>query len=330
LDASGTASSISIIKGLRLQNKYKVKIIATDMNDFNAGRYIADEFYQIHSKTNEEFLKEIIDICKKEEAEIFIPIIDERLIFLSKNKEFFEKNGIFMLLSNQEAIEISCDKEKTYLFFKENNIPTPKLYFDISEIEYPTILKPRIGGRASLNVYKISDKESLNFYLSRFNQNQMILQQYIEGIEFTADCLNSLDGNIFIAGVVRKRIETKSGVSVKAEIIEGKIEEKILEYIEYFSTKLKIIGAYNVQGFITEKEEIYFTEINPRFAGTHAFTISAGLNSIQYIIDMYKGKSPNEIKSEIKINKNLKMIRYWDEIFIDKDKIFNPWRLWKI
>ncbi len=326
LDGSGTATSISVIKGLKKQQEYKVKIIAVDMDEMNAGRFFADKFYIVPPASSKNFVEKILEICKEEEADLFIPIIDIAFLKLSKNRNKFNEIGTFLLLAQEETLNITSDKLKTYEFFKKNNIPTPRVFKREEVYNFPIFVKPRVGGRASINAFKVENEKELDVYLSKFPD--LLIQEYIDGYEFTADCLNSLDGKDFINCVVRKRIEAKSGVSVKSEVMSGAIEDRIKKYISSFSVKLRIPGAYNVQGFIKENEEIVFTEINPRFAGTHAFTIEAGLNSIKYILDMLCGTDPDEIKKQIKITYKLRMIRYWEEIFIDDGKIYNPWNLW--
>ncbi|HHG74662.1 MAG TPA: ATP-grasp domain-containing protein [Persephonella sp.] len=327
LDGSGTATAISVIKGLKKQNKYKVKIVAMDMNEMNAGRFFVDKFYVVPSASAENFIEKVLQICEEEKADIFVPIIDTAFLKLSQNRDRFKEVGAFLLLANKKALEITSDKLKTHEFFMGNNIPAPRVFKGDKDLDFPVFVKPRVGGRASINAFKVENSKELELYLSKIPD--LLIQEYIEGDEFTADCLNSLDGKRFIECIVRKRVETKGGVSVKAEIISGDIEKRIKEYIASFSVKLEIPGAYNVQGFVRDNGDILFTEINPRFAGTHAFTIEAGLNSIEYILDMFCGVDPDEIKGSVNINYNLKMVRYWDEIFIDGEKVFNPWNLWR-
>jgi len=329
IDAAGTATAISVIKGLRKQKKYKVDIITMDMSDLNAGRFLSSKFYKVPPATSSQFIEVILNICKKEKIDLFIPIIDLSFLELAKNVKKFENLGTFLLLASLKTIEITSDKKKTFEFFKKENIPTPQIFFldNKNNLKYPIFVKPRIGGRASINAFKVESEKDLEFYLSKISDP--LLQEYIEGEEFTADCLNSLDGSVFIDCVIRKRVETKGGLSIKSEVLSFPLSQKIKKYIKIFSEKLKLPGAYNVQGFIKNDGTFVFTEINPRFAGTHAFTIEAGLNSIEYILDMMNGRSPDEIKQEIFINYNLKMVRYWEEIFIDGNKVYNPWMFWK-
>lgn len=332
IEGAGTATAISVLKGLNKQKEYNYKTILLDVDDFTSGHYFADKFYKSIQSNNEQYIDYVIDICKKEAVDIYIPIIDYGFEKLSKNRKRFEDNNIYLMIADHDSIEICDDKYKTYNFFKKINILTPKTWLDFNDkiftsARFPLLLKPRIGGRASLNIYKINNPKELKFYTA--DRDNYIIQEFIDGVEFTADCLSNLDGTEFIDAVVRERLETKDGVSVKTQMIKKEIAEKIKLSIKKIATTLKLPGAYNIQGFITENGDIFFIEINPRFAGTHVYTIEAGLNSIKNIIDMINDKPLEEVKSSININYNLKMVRYWNEIFIDDNKIWTEGNLLK-
>ncbi|OGZ32148.1 MAG: hypothetical protein A2V69_00020 [Candidatus Portnoybacteria bacterium RBG_13_40_8] len=324
VEGAGTATAISVFKGLTCQNEYTYKTIGMDMDDFVAGKYFINKFYKSLPSKDEKYIDYVLDICKKESVRLYIPIIDYGFEKLSKSKEKFKKEGIYLMIADPDSIKACTDKYLTYQFFEKNSIPTPETFL-ISEKEkvpadWKLIIKPRLGGRATLDVHPLDNKSELDFYLKK--SDNYIIQRFIEGTEFTVDGLNSLDGTIFINAVVRERIETKGGLSVKIRMTEKKMAEKIKKYIEKITTTLKLPGAYNIQGFTTLNGEIVFTEINPRFAGGHPFTIQAGLNSIKYILDMLSKRNPRDIKKEIKLNDNLKMVRYWNEIFVDGKSVW--------
>jgi carbamoyl-phosphate synthase large subunit len=329
VDAAGTATAISVIKGLKYQKKYECKIITIDVNPFVAGRYLSDKFYTVPPAEHPHAVDILLKICKEEHVDLLVPIFDLWLPAISKAREVFQKLGTFPLISAPETIEVCIDKYKTFQFFKENNIPTVKTFtreFILRKIEnngklsFPLFIKPRIGGRASINAFKVEDKSELLFYISR--TKNWIVQEYIDGEEYTLDCLNTLDGKKCLAVVVRKRIETKGGLSVKSETV---YDEELIKFAIKIGEKLKIVGPYNIQCFKDKDGNIFFTEINPRFAGTHAFSIIAGLNSILYVLDMLNGVEIEPIFNKIKYG--LRMVRFWDEIIIEDGKVYLPWDL---
>jgi len=327
IDCAGSATAISIIKGLKYQKKYSYKIVTIDVDNFVAGRYLSHVFYTVPPFNNPKAIEKVLDICKNENIDLFIPIFDPWLPILSERVEEFEEVGTFVLISDPETIYTCFDKYNTYIFLKNENIPTPKTFtineimekIESNDIQFPLFIKPRKGGRASINAIKVNNKEELLFYLKK--STNWIIQEYIDGIEYTIDCLNTLDGRKCLGAVPRKRIETKGGLSIKSEVVYDK---ELIDYSIKIGRKLRIVGPYNIQCFRDREGNIYFTEINPRFAGTHSFTIVAGLNSIELILDMLNGIEPEPVFNKIKYG--LKMVRFWNEIIIDNDKSWCPWK----
>ena len=316
ISSVGTATALSIIKGLKKQKKYSYRIVGTDIYPDAAGRYFTDSFYQIPKPKNENvFIKKLCNIINKERVDIVIPVIDDEFSVWNKIRAMNKFPKILFLLTSLNSLNICQDKSKTTSFFKKINIPTIKTYESLKEISsFPVFIKPKLLGKASINAFRVNDKKELNFYIRLLNDNYVI-QEFAEGEEFTIDCLGDLNGR-FINGVVRKRSQTKGGVSTKGEIVK---DEKAIFYTKKIVDTLKIPGACNIQ-FFKNKGKYFFFEINPRFAGTHAFTIEAGLNSIYHILSMYNSKTIDP--SKIVINYGLKMVRFWDEIFIGDDHIF--------
>lgn len=322
LEWAWTATTISILKWLKFQKKYEYETIVLDIFEINAWKYFADNYYRSILSIDDKYIDFILEIFKKEKFDIYIPIIDHWFLKLSENKYLFEELWVYVMIWDKSIIEILSDKYKTYNFFIENNIPTPRSYIkdniktDI--LRYPLIIKPKVWWIASQWVYIIENNEDYKFYSKK--SDNIIIQERIEWREFTADCLSSLDWKYFIEAVIRERIETKWWLSVKASIVESELSVKIKAYIKRIAELLKLPWVYNIQWFIKDNSDIYFIEINPRFAWTHAFTIWAWMNSIKHILDMYSWISIEDIKKQIRINESLKMVRYWEEIFIEWDK----------
>ncbi|PIW36738.1 MAG: hypothetical protein COW24_03575 [Candidatus Kerfeldbacteria bacterium CG15_BIG_FIL_POST_REV_8_21_14_020_45_12] len=320
IEGAGTATCISLLKGLAVQDEFSVRTVVIDMDDSNAGRYMADAFYATVGSKDDAYVDTVLDICAKEKVDLYIPIIDYGFRKLAAAKTRFAEAGVYLMIADDAAMDVCADKYNTYLFFKENNIPTAETWEavsngDFSSVQYPVFIKPRTDGRASLDVYVINNEEELRFH-TKGNDNY-VMQQLIVGREFTVDCLSSLDGTELVGAVVRERTETKAGVSVKSRMVEPALTEIISGYIKTIVETLKIPGICNIQGFIDENNNVYISEINPRSAGTHVFSIQAGLNSIHRLLQMKHGLSPELVRSQITINPNLKMIRFWDELFID-------------
>jgi carbamoyl-phosphate synthase large subunit len=183
-------------------------------------------------------------------------------------------------------------------------------------LHYPLFLKPSVLGRSTIDAYKINNKQDLVYYTQKVDHP--IIQEYIDGTEVTVDTFNDLSGK-FIAAVPRIRTETKSGLSIKGIVIR---DDHLIALVKRLTESLPIIGPSNIQCFKKGSRYI-FSEINPRFAGAHALTIQAGLNSVHLLCKLYAKQ--HLTSKDVHIRPGVRMIRYWEELFILPDnKTYQP------
>ncbi|MGG7153325.1 ATP-grasp domain-containing protein, partial [Clostridium neonatale] len=218
------------------------------------------------------------------------------------------------------------DKIKTSEYFTGRNIKNPRVYTkkDIDNIIYnkeesifPLFIKPS-DGMGSRNAFKINSINELCFFKDYIKNG--IIQECIEGEEYTVDCLVDFNGNpIYI--VPRIRLEVRSGEVVKSRTVKDKfIVDETIQVIEALN-KLKdekgngAIGPLTIQFFKTDKEEIYLLEINPRFGGGVPLSFECGADYGNAILNMLEKKSMSfERNFEIKI-----MLRFDDAVYIKEE-----------
>lgn len=119
-------------------------------------------------------------------------------------------------------------------------------------------------------VYKINNLIELKFFKD-YVKNGMV-QQFIEGEEYTVDTLVDLEGKpIYV--VPRKRLEVRAGEVVKSSTInDTKIIDETFKVIEHLNklrdkTGIALSGPLTIQFFKKSNGEVYLLEINPRFGG---------------------------------------------------------------
>lgn len=314
--SSGTVTSQGVIKGLRMQNEFDYKLVTTDMNESNAGRYFGNMFYKLPGATKEEYIPSLLDICKKEEINLLIPIYDKELLVVAKNKEKFKAIGCYPLISDPETILTCNDKYLTYQFFRKHGVKTPETYpaeeimSGRAKIDYPAFMKPA-GGIAAIGTSRVNNFEELKAWAKKIEEP--LVQSLLSGREYSIDVLADLEKRV-IEVVPRTRDETRHGASTKG-ITEKNFE--IINNAKYIAEKLGIIGPCNIQCFKSDNGEINFFEVNPRFSAAHAHSIAAGMNSPHLLLKMLDGQ-----KVEPRIGQfqdGLRMYRYWAEVFTTKE-----------
>jgi carbamoyl-phosphate synthase large subunit len=319
ITGAGTATCQSVIKGFRQQKEIDVRVTTVDVNPDSAGRYFSHSFYAVPMAKEPNFLDELLNICKKEKIQLLIPIVDYEFQKIARNKNLFEEFGCKVAISSPETISIFNEKDKTYKFFKENDIPTPRTYSPEelkkpNSLKYPLFMKPR-EGRATLDVHKINNPQELEYYSSI--SEDFIVQDFYEGKEFTIDALTDFDGNV-IEVLPRQRIETKVGLSYKGITVK---DDEMIRYGKLIMEKGKIIGHCNIQFFKTAKGIIFF-EANPRYSGTLVLSLAANFNSPLLLAKMALGE---KVKPRIgEFEDGVLMLRYWEEVFVGKDGKVKP------
>jgi len=300
--AVGCPAAAGLIKELK---KMGVRVVGTDCNSLSSGFYLCDKSYVVPKGDNPHFLKEILRICSLEKPKAIISGPEEELLTLSKNKKIFERKNILVLVPNYETVKICSDKIATYNFFKKEGIPTPENYKK-NDIKFPIIIKPRFG-RGSTNIFKANNKKELEFYSGKVKNP--ILQEFINGTEYTVDVFADLEGNP-LSVVPRIRLQIESGISMKGKTVYEKV---IIDLCEKITEKLKIIGPSCIQ-FIKDREGPRFIEINTRFGGGSILSMKADSTIIPNLIRIIKREKPRKSKG---FKENLTMLRYYSEIYTE-------------
>ena len=304
IPGAGGAAGIGAIKSLRMC-KFKGKIVSTDADALSAGLYLADKGYVVPPANDPSFFQKAIQIIEKEQINIILPTSGFDIVPYSKNKKVLENKGIIPVISDYEVVETCLNKEKFYYKLKDKfNLPYTTI--NHSKILFPCIVKP-IFGKGSKNVFICNDENELSIILSKYDD--MLIQEYLPGKEYTIDVLSDLDGTALIA-IPRERIEVKAGISFKGKIILDKaIQEECLRIAEY----LRIKGPSCMQMKCDREGVPKLTEVNPRMGGGTIMATYAGVNFPELII-----KIVNDEKVEIPMIKEITMVRYYEEVIWDE------------
>lgn len=283
--------------------KSAAQVVSVDIQPYSYGLYLADRGYIVPRYSDPDCFGKIEAILDEENIQVVFPIIHEGLIAWASNKDRLSRKGIFVCISPEEIINICHDKWATFLFFKENSIPTPE-----TSLEHQfTLLKPRVG-RGGAGIKKVnpsSEQVDMQGYIS---------QEFLEGVEYSVDALCDLDGNVIYV-VPRERVMVESGLSVIGKTIQDKKIEVIAREILQAA---KFVGPINMQCFKTNKG-IFFTEINPRLAGGTSLSMHATENWFSVIFKMLNGE---KIRPGVFQN-NLIMMRHYTDILIQEKNLIS-------
>lgn len=284
---TGVGRRVELIQAFReaaLCQSVTLKIYGADMTDSAPALAFCDYYRSVCGMHDENYIPELLEICKNDAIDLIIPTIDTDLLVLSENTTLFSEIGTRVMISSPEMIRICRDKNLTSSFFESCGLhaPTPIDNYKKYSLGFPAFIKPK-DGSSSINAYKVEDAEQLALYASQIED--YIVQPFISGREYTIDIFCDFVGNP--ASIVpRERLQVRAGEVLKTCIT---MDEQMIEEAKAICTAFKPCGPITVQ-LIRDTDNVdWFIEINPRFGGGAPLSMKAGARSAEYILQLMSG-----------------------------------------
>lgn len=308
ISSIGSTGALGVVKALRAQRQYQVRIVGLDADDNIAGRYLVDEFHTVPLPRQPGYVERLLAIAADCNARLLIPIMEMEMMALARNWPM--EAACRLACAPAESLEICFDKNALAAFLEFNGFPSPVSY-DRNHVAYPAILKPA-RGTGSRGVVRLEGPDDLHYHLGKMERDYLI-QQWLEGPEYSVDIFTTLDG-CFIGGVPRLRIETKGGLATKTTTVR---EPVLLKEAARLTQLLNLRGPANIQA-IRHEGRYFFTDVNPRFGGAYTASIRAGLDGPLFLMNQICGDPINYTG----YRENLNMLRYWTETYTDGNDHF--------
>lgn len=276
-----------IIQYFKKELAGKGLVIATDCSKLAPALYDADKYYIVPKIDDDNYLETILTICKENNVEAVLSLIDPELSILAKNKDAFYEIGTTPIISDYDVVETCFDKYKMYNFLIKNGFKTPKSYIEKEEfyndlkngnIQFPVFVKP-VKGSASININKVSTIEEIEFLFNRFDN--LLIQEYMNGEEYGADVYIDLISEEPVAIFTKKKLKMRAGETDKAVSVK---DEKLFGLIREFVLKIGLKGIIDIDIFKVNGD-YYISEVNPRFGGGYPHAYECGVNIPKMIVN---------------------------------------------
>ena len=235
------------------------------------------------------FWEHLWDIIQHEKPEGVIVQLGRQTAL--KLAEKLQKNGIKIMGTSFDALDLAEDRGSFSSLLKELNIPYPEFGVATNADEaleasktigFPLLVRPSyvLGGQSMKIV--INEKELENHILDIWKhlpENKVLLDHFLENaIEAEADAI--CDGeDVYIIGIMQ-HIEPAgihSGDSY-AVLPPYNLGDLVIKQIETFTKRiaiaLKTVGLINIQ-FAIKNDKVYIIEANPRASRTVPFICKA-------------------------------------------------------
>ncbi len=219
--------------------------------------------------------------------------------------------GVKIIGTDCAAIERAENRDSFEKILGELDIPQPKGravtkiedgVAAAAEIGYPVLVRPSfvLGGRA---MQIVADEAQLRHYLKTAVEidadKPVLVDKYIQGKEVEVDAI--CDGqDVFVPGIMelveRTGIHSGDSISVYPTFsISDKVRGTILQYAKKLGLGIGIVGLYNIQFIVDEKDDVYIIEVNPRSSRTVPFlSKSTGYSLADIATEVILGKSLKE------------------------------------
>lgn len=282
-----------LVDFLKNTPQFKGKIFVSDCDKTASGLYgNNDGYFLLPRVTNneEEYVRMLLEVCKEQQVGLVIPIIDPEIYVLSEYRDMFLENGIRVVVSTKDVLDICYNKLQMNIFLKENGFCYPKTYDNIKDFEqdyaqndisFPVILKP-IYGSGSAETYKVETLEKLQ---TCFHEG-LVIQEFLDGTEYGVDVFNTYE-QLPVRCVIKKKIAMRSGETDKALTVEN---DQIFNIAIRLAKCLGHIG--NLDFDLLEVDgKIYIIDMNPRFGGGYPATHMAGVNLLELLVRLTNGEN---------------------------------------
>ncbi|MBR7088041.1 MAG: carbamoyl-phosphate synthase large subunit, partial [Mogibacterium sp.] len=219
--------------------------------------------------------------------------------------------GVKLIGTDCEAIDRAENRDRFEKVLENLGIPQPpghavtKIEDGVraaAEIGYPVLVRPSfvLGGRA---MQIVGDEKQLRHYLKTAveidEDKPVLVDKYILGKEVEVDAI--CDGrDVFVPGIMelveRTGIHSGDSISVYPTFsISNKVKGKILQYAKALGIGIGIVGLYNIQFIVDDKEDVYIIEVNPRSSRTVPFlSKSTGYSLADIATEVILGKTLKE------------------------------------
>lgn len=256
------------------------------------------------------FLK---DYCRDNDISVIVSLFDVDLMILAQHREEFAKEGVTVVVSAPDVIDVCNDKWKTYEFCMSNNFNAPKTYkslaevkkaLALSEVSYPIMVKPR-WGMGSIAVFEADNDAELEVFADKVKrdifksylkyesamdeESCVLFQEKMKGQEYGLDVIHDLSGEHKLT-VVRKKLAMRSGETDCAAVVHEDVVENLGTRL---GAVLGHIGNLDMDVFVVGGEP-YVLELNARFGGGYPFSHFAGVNLPKAIVKWASGEDADD------------------------------------
>jgi len=222
------------------------------------------------------------------------------------------ERGVNIIGTSADSIDICEDRQRFDALLEKLQIKRPKGYGVLTEAEaleaaeklgFPVLMRPSyvLGGQNMIIAFSQDDiREYMEIILRSKQENPVLIDKYLEGLEIEVDALCDSGGNVLIPGIMehieRTGIHSGDSIAVYPAInIDDALAEKIFDVTKRLCEALDVKGLVNIQ-YVLYENDIYVIEVNPRASRTVPYLSKVtGIPMCELATKMSVGKTFSEL-----------------------------------
>ncbi len=236
-----------------------------------------------------QYLDFLEDYLTHHPHQVLMPMEEDTLLLLAQNRERFARLTRLPFAAYDNLL-FARDKLKVLRQAEALDIPTPKTYEITSideidplagQLQYPVVVKPRVGS-GSAGIYYVAEPSQLSFALERLilSGQLPLVQERLpaDGAGIGASFLLDQEHQIR-ASFIHRRIREYPVEGGPSTLRESIIHDQVRHDGARLLQHLHLTGVAMVEFKIDSRDgKAKLLEVNPRFWGSLALAINAGVN----------------------------------------------------
>lgn len=255
------------------------QVIAADCNPLAAGLRLPDVTARTVSEASHPaYTDALMRLCRELRPDGILSTVESELPHLITMQPQLADLGVHTWLPGAHAVDACLDKGAFHTALSTHGLPLPRTWTpdQIGEIPagLPLVVKPRRGQGSKGVTFCTTTRQAQTLCELA---DAPLIQERVQGQEFTADCLVDRDGRASV--ILRHRLLVKAGLAMVSATFH---DEETTDLVTAALATVGAAGVCCVQGFLTDgdRDRVVLTEMNARFAGAFLASEAAGADLV--------------------------------------------------
>jgi carbamoyl-phosphate synthase large subunit len=233
--------------------------VAADPNPLAPAQYAAHHRVAVPRIDDPGYVPALQELCERHRLGAVVPLTDLDIEVLAEARA---RGQLPAFVPDPDVARQTYDKYEAHLLLERHGLPSPPTVLPGEPVDaYPVMIKPRQGSGAR-SIHRADDAEAAKFFV-RYVDEPTMVQRFMDGPEFSIDCLSDLAGRCLNA-IPRTMIESRGGESIKGTVIG---DQTLIDLGRSVVETLGVRGPCTVQVFRDKQIGLGITDVNTRFGG---------------------------------------------------------------